>query len=114
MTTELTLKATEEGTYVMNIVFRDEDDVNISPNSANWSLTDLKGNPVNSRTEVNISPIAAVVDVVLSALDLELNPAYAGSERWFIVEYVYDSTLGNDLPAKTQAKFDIEGLVKVT
>jgi hypothetical protein len=114
MTTELNLVAIEEGTYVLNIAFKDEDGAAISPNSATWTLTDLNGNVINNKLEQIIAPIAAVKDVVLTGDDLALSTSYYGNERMFLVEYIYDSTLGNDLPAKTQAIFDIENLVKVS
>ncbi len=114
MATALELKATEESTYVLNIAFEDEDDVPIIPNSATWTLTDDLGNIVNSRDAEVIPSLAASKDVVLTALDLELATTLHGNHRVFLVEYIYDSTLQNDLAAKSEATFDIENLTKVT
>lgn len=113
MTTITLEEAVEQSTYVLNIAFADEDKSPITPNSATWTLTDDEGTVINSKDAVPITELSANKDVVLSGNDLAIKDAYYGNTRVFLVEYVYDSSLGNDLPAKTQAYFDIENLVAV-
>jgi hypothetical protein len=112
MTTELPLVAQEEGTYVINAAFKDEDGADVVPDSATWTLSDEEGNIVNSRNEITITGLATSKDIVLSGDDLALTAALHGNTRVFLIEGTYTSTLGV-LPLKEQAKFDIENLVKV-
>ena len=112
MATELAVSAVEQSTYVVKIDFLDEDGVAVTPTAATWTLTDPAGNVVNSRTAVSISSPASTVNVVLSGLDLALE-GYSTSTRHFLVEATYNSTLGNGLPLKAEATFEIEDLVAV-
>lgn len=112
MATTLTVHATEQSTYVINITFYDEDGELVVPSAAAWTLTDPAGNVVNSRTDVNISGLASSVDIVLKGDDLALE-GYVGPKRHFTVEGTYNSTLGSGLPLKAVAIFEIDPLVVV-
>lgn len=110
--TTLTLGATEQSTYVVDIEFRDEDGELVTPTAATWTLTDPAGNVINQRDGVEISPLQSQVTIVLSGDDLALE-GYQALARHFLVEATYNSTLGSDLPLKAVAIFEIEALVGV-
>ena len=104
----LTEKATEEGTYIINAAFTDEDDNAVVPDSISWTLTDVVGTVINDRLHEVISP-AADVDIVLSGNDLAIGTS--GTKRVLTIEAVYDSAAGDDLPLTDEASFDVEDLV---
>jgi hypothetical protein len=108
---ELTERAIDRKTYIVPIGFLDHDNAPITPKTATWTLTDGRGNVINSRLNQAVSPLAETYDIVLHGLDT----AYAlAAERLVTVEFTYDSDLGNDLPGGDQARFEIDNLVTVT
>ena len=113
--TLLTKQAVERSTYAITAAFKDDatPPTAVVPNSATWSLTTAEGGIVNSRSEVVISP-AASVTIVLSGADLAILRGNDIEIRHFIVEFVYDSSLGTDLPGKDSAIFELVNLNKVT
>ena len=113
MTTELELVALEEGTYVINAAWLDEDGLPTTPVTAVWTLSDDLGNVVNSREDVVIGALSTSNDILLKELDLAVSTAYHGTKRVFLVKGTYNSTLGSGLPLRVQTEFDIENLVKV-
>lgn len=113
MTTRLEEPAPEEGTYVIQLSFFDEDGDAATPNVATWTLTDGKGAVVNGREAVSITP-AQVVNVVLRGDDLALGGDYFGRARKLLVSWTYDSDLGDDLPMNEEVTFRIDDFVKVT
>ena len=108
----LSTKAVEKSTYVIAIAFTDADGTPVVPNSITWTLTDSSGNVVNSRSAVVVSP-ASSIDVVLSGDDLAIQrPSILG--RILTLEWVYDSSYGNNLPGKNEVTFDILPFKNVT
>jgi len=111
MPLELDGKAVEKSTYVITLSFKDESGSAVTPNSANWTLTDGAGAVINNRENVVITP-AESVDIVLRGADLALSENDNGM-RLLTVEALYNSSLGNDLPLKDSVKFYIVNLVKI-
>jgi len=107
MATNLSLLAPEQGTYVINAVFTDEDSASVVPDSLTWTLTDNRGTVINSRLDVSATP-AASVDILLTGADLDIDD---GAERQILIEGTYTSTLGSGLPIKEQAHFWIDDFV---
>jgi hypothetical protein len=106
--------AIEKSTYVITAAFTDEDGDPVVPNSGlNWTLTDLTGTVVNSRSAVTIAVPAASVSIVLSGLDLALADG-KDTYRILTVEGTYNSALGSGLPIKASVQFKIQNLIKVT
>lgn len=70
--TELTVKATDEGTYIIKAAFSDDEGA-FTPTSINWSLSLPDGSIVNSRLDVSVTPayIAGSSDTASKAM----NPA---------------------------------------
>lgn len=110
---EVTTKVREKATGVFKISFFDELGQAVVPLSATWSLGNIDGTIINSRTAVVITPLASVVYIVISGLDTALIVGDAG-ERRLLVEWVYNSTAGNNLPGKEEVKFFVENLILVT
>ena len=112
MTLTAAAEAQEKSTFVISAAFTDEDGNAVIPNPyLVWSLTDLAGNIVNSRSSVPITA-ASTVKIVLRGNDLAL---IAGKDQYLFVtvEGTYDSALGDNLPIKGAVKFLVKDLVKV-
>jgi hypothetical protein len=116
MGTAITTNAREKGTYVVTLTFTDEDSNSVVPDSIAWTLLNRNsGTVINSREDVAIATPAASVDVVLSGDDLQiLTDEEDYGRRVLLVEAVYDSSAGNNLPLKTEAYFQIDDLAGVT
>ena len=103
----------EESTGGIDCAFEDEEDADVVPGSIAWTLTDLSGTVINSREQVAVAVPAASVTITLSGDDLALQSAEANREkvkRRFLVEAVYDSDLGDNLPLKASCEFSIRNL----
>lgn len=114
MATELTEHAIESSTYVVGAAFYDEDGDLVVPVSIQWSLEDMDGNAVNSRTDVVVDPPDSTIDILLSGNDI---PGQVGGELitggylYLTIEATYNSTLGSGLPIVEQAMIPVDALV---
>lgn len=108
------IDAGEESTLVITATFTDENGDAVTPQTAKWTLSDLDGTVINSRTEVAIGSLASEVDVVLSGDDLALQSTTDTGRRAFLIEATYNSALANDLPLNEEVQFDVNDFVKVT
>jgi hypothetical protein len=106
LTTYLTRKAPEEGFYPITVSYLDEDDAPVTPTAATWTLTDERGRVINERSAEVISSLSTSNVIGLQGDDLSIGDN--GTERLLLVEYTYDSDLGDDLPGISQAHFVIE------
>lgn len=104
-------RATEEGTYILDFAFYDENDALVVPTAMAWTLTDVNGDAINGRTAVDINPLVSSGSIVLSGDDLAL-PAGSSSESKRYVTFVgtYTSSLGTDLPLTDDVEFVIDPL----
>ena len=105
--------ANEKGTVIITCAFTDEDSNAVAPSSIKWTLVDSFGNIINSREQVSVSVPASSIEIILSGDDLQIttrdrNTEYA--DRYIVIEAIYDSDAGTDLPLKDQANFKIENL----
>lgn len=105
--------ALEESTYVITVPFVDEDGAAVVPTSATWTLSDDRGNIINSRENVAIV-VAASVDIVLSGADLALQGSDDSGNRRFTVKATYNSGLGSGLKLNKEVSFDVTDLVNVS
>jgi hypothetical protein len=112
MATQLTETATEGSTFAVQVAFTNEDGDAVTPSAITWTLTDLAGTVVNSRSDVSVGSPASTINIVLSGNDLLLT-GYVGEVRVLTVEATYTSALGSGLPLKEAARFMIEPLVAV-
>lgn len=111
MPTTIKTQANEESTFVVTVAFTNAAGTAVTPKSATWSLLDKDDNVVNGRNAVTISSLASSVDIVLSGDDLLRSD---GKTRKLLVETVYDSDEGSDLPLKDELTFQIYNLAGVS
>lgn len=110
--TILSTLAPEEGTYIIEVGFTDEEGDSVVPdNGLTWTLTDVDGNVINSRSNVAIAS-AATINIVLSGNDLAISNN--GRKRVVTIQGAYDSDLGSNLPLKAEVRFTIADLLMVT
>jgi len=107
MATKLTTKAEDKGTYVVTATFKDEDGNAVTPNWIKWTLTDERGNVINSREDVSVSSPASSIDIILKGDDLKFSDS---PKRRLIIRSEYDSSLDDDLPLNSQAEFEINDI----
>lgn len=99
----------EEATYAVTFsAFVDETGASVTPQSAAWTLTDRAGNVINGRDAESITPGTSIT-VLLSGDDLSIAAGNDG-RRALLLEWVYDSSLGNDLPGKDVLYFTVQAL----
>lgn len=103
--------AKEKGTFIIPVIFRDPDLALVSPNAGlTWTLTDIGGAVINSRSTVAITA-ASTVNIILSGNDLVIR---ANNELVVLVEGTFNSvTYGNNLPIKDEVHFFVDDLIKV-
>ncbi len=113
----------EEGVGIVQVEFKDEDGVAVTPNvgTITWTLTD---NPpqggtatvINSREQVAITS-AGTINIVLEGDDLQILTTEVENrfaQRAILVEYQYDSSVQSNLDDKQQHFFKVENLRYVT
>ena len=111
MTIELETHAVEKSTYIITASFKDAAGNAVIPDSIRWHLVDKLNHIMNNRTGVVVAVPAASTDIVLSGNDLALMPGETNiGERTLIIEAVYDSTEGSDLPLTGEVNFIIDNL----
>lgn len=105
------VRATEEGTIILDYEFKDEDDVLVVPTAMAWTLTDVNGVVINSRSSVAIDPLVDSGSLVLKGDDLAIPSGADESER--VVSFVgtYTSgTFGAGIPLTDKVLFTIDNL----
>jgi hypothetical protein len=103
--------AEEEGTYIVDVSFLDEDDLPVTPVSINWTLTTLDGVIVNDRNKVDVAAPASTVALVLSGNDLKLlEHTTSFSWRLLTIKASYNSDLAPGLPLHGAVRFKVRNL----
>ena len=97
--------AKEGSTYIVTVTYKDEDGSAVTPNSVIWTLTNGRGQVVNSRSAVSIASPGTSNTIVLQGDDLNIDD---GEEREISISALYDSSNGSGLPLKDSATFVIE------
>lgn len=106
--------ANEQSTYPITVSFADENGDAVTPTSATWTLTDTRGNVVNGRDSVEISPLSTSATILLFGADLSLREdVHLGKTRVLTISGFYDSDLGDSLPLNMETEFTINDLVAV-
>ena len=113
--TTLTTRPVEEGTFIINAAYTDEDGNAVTPQTMAWTLTDIDGNVINSRSAVDLSPMATSHNVVLKGDDLAIQDAADNGRRIVTFVGTYNSiTYGNGLGLNAECHFRIERLKNVS
>jgi hypothetical protein len=108
MAEKLTEDAQEEGTYVIDFAWLDENGAAVTPSTMTWTLVDENGDVVNSRQDVAISGLSTTNSIVLSGLDLAIPDTDMSYRLKRYVRYAgtYVSTLGT-LPLTGEVWFNL-------
>ena len=103
--------AKENSSYTVPVAFTDEEDVAMTPDTSTivWSLTNLAGSTINSRSAVAITEDTSI-NITLSGDDLEVSDD-ADTERIIYVSCTYTSSYGANLPFKDEIHFIIDPLL---
>lgn len=110
----LNTAAAEEGALLITFSsFTDESGATVTPSAVAWTLIDVLGNVVNSRSGVAATP-GSSVQILLSGDDLALPTTLRGNKRIIELAYTYDSSLGNGLVGRVRREFTIEPYLSVT
>lgn len=107
--TTLTEVAKAGTTYAVTVTFYDENDDEVTPTAAKWTLKDSDGAVVNSRQDVNITPLATSVDILLTGLDLPAGN-HALEELLLTVTSTYNSDIGSNLTCIQQVIIPVEAV----
>lgn len=116
MPTEFTLSqaAVERSTFAVTVAFTDENGDPVTPTSLTWSLVkENRATIVNSRSNVTVNTPGTSAVIVLSGADLALDDGKGLTWLYLVIEGLYNSTLGNDLPLKDHLKFPVVDVAKV-
>ncbi len=114
MAVKLSIKATEESTYIVTAAFTDADDSAVTPTSITWTLMDVGADVINERENVVITP-ASTVSIVLTGDDLGITEEGGEVKRIITVSAIYTSeTYGVGLSLKGSAIFTVKNLVAVS
>lgn len=96
--------AVAESTFAVQVSFFDEIGDAVIPTDAKWSLVNEHGVTVNARVDVPITPIAAVVTIVMTGNDLLYSD---GCYRTLFIKGTYNSSLGNGLAIADSLRFKV-------
>lgn len=102
--------AKELGTYPIQTSFFDDQDNPVTPDTMTWTLTDVDGNVINSRSGVVVGSLSTVVTIILSGDDLQIVNGDKLEVRVVTFIGTYTSSLGGGLPLTDQVQFTIENL----
>jgi hypothetical protein len=113
MTTTISVKPSERGTAIVEMLFTDEKSNVVTPTSLKWQFMRTSGVVINNRSFANC-PFTATggeAEVVLSGDDLAIFGSSDSGIRLFSVQGVYDSTAGTGLPLTDELIFAIQPLL---
>ena len=106
----------EQATKFIDLAFLDEAEAAEDAKTLKWTLTDIFGNIINSRDQIEVANPSSEETVVLSGNDLAIfndEPSASKGKRLFTAEATYDSTLGNDLLLTGEANFTVIDLTAI-
>ena len=99
--------ATEKGSFKITFVFKDESGNSVAPDVMAWTLTDLDGSVMNSKTNVSISSPSSEESILLQGDDLAID-GNDPVQRLITAQGTYTSAeLGAGLPLIDQSEFTI-------
>lgn len=105
------IKAPEQSTVKVVVEFSDpEDGSAITPATATWTLMDINGNVINSRSGVSLTP-ASSITLYLSGADLQIVDDTKSTElRLLAVEGTYNNGVAV-VPIRQEFQFEVENLL---
>ena len=110
--------AKEEETYVVEYAPLNQLKIPVTPVTLTWSLFNLSGSVINSRSDISISPTKLVNHIVMSGNDLALDVANTRVQRVLLIKATYNTEIDdkpyNGLPIYIEARFWIEPVMGVS
>lgn len=97
----------ELGTIIHEVSFFDEDGTACAPTAVYWTLTDDGGVIINSRHHVTLTPLATIMNVVVTGNDCAILGETDNGERIILLEWTYNSTLGSGLAGTEEILFNV-------
>ena len=104
----------EGSTGKITASFTDAAGAAVVPTSIKWTYTDEDGNVIGTMEDIVVAVPASTISIILSGDDLGVQSATDNLWRIILVEAVYSSDEGNDLPLNDELHFSIEDLVNKT
>lgn len=125
MAFELKTRATEQGTLILEGTATVGTSAVVPNGDVLWTLTKLDGTVINSRQDVSVTPSGSLITIALSDNDLQMfsdDPVQSVKlgttvvrlkvgKRVLLVEFTYNSSVGNNLPVKDQVFFQVEEVI---
>jgi len=111
MPKRITIRPNEQGMLALTATYKDHAGTAVVPATMNWTLTDVNGTVINSRSSVAIASPTSSDTIALSGSDLPTS----GSDRELICTFegTYNHALGSALPRKESVIFWVADLVEV-
>ena len=119
----ITTLAKEESTFIITVAPTDDTDVAVTPQTMLWTLTDLDGTVINSRTAIDFETdngnseagtLSTSMAIILNGDDLQITGSGdANEKRILTIEGTYNSDAGTGLPYTDQVIFIVENLKAV-
>lgn len=108
--TDLDEQPIERGTFVVTVTPKDDTGAAVTPSAMSWTLTDMAGAAVNSRTDVSVTPGTSVA-IVLSGADLQVGTSFLDNRRELLIKFTYTSSAGSGLPGREYLRFEVRPTV---
>jgi hypothetical protein len=108
--TIITTHAREQNSFVITLDFTDETGLANTPIALTWTLSDMDGNVVNSRSAASATTIATTSTIVMVGSDTVIIAGQT-NERLLLIEWTYNSSYGSAMVGKAQAILTIDELV---
>ena len=108
--------ARRRSTAAIKVDFTNEAGAAVTPDSITWSLMDQNKTIINGRSNISVSVPASTIYIVLHGDNTDFLPAEEGSDavvRHLLVQSIYDSSYGDNLPCKDTYLFLIKELTGV-
>lgn len=113
MTKQLDYTPDERSSCGIDIVFRGFRGVLFTPKTCQWTLSDIDGNVINERYQVEITPTTSEYTISLAGADLPYKEKASGEIR-LQVEGTYDNAiLGNDQPFGEELRIFVQNRTEV-
>ena len=88
------ISTTEKGSVCIPFTFTDCDGETVTPTAAEYNVTDLAGNVINSQEVVGITPLASSVKVLLYGDDLEIE---SNRSIYYIITFSWTYNYGAEI-----------------
>lgn len=99
--------ATEQSSFKISVVFKDESGNSVEPETMAWTLTDIGGSVINNLVDQTIENPSSEESILLKGDDLAVD-GNVKTKRIITFEGTYNSTeFGDDLPLKDESVFTI-------